>query len=171
MYTMVSSATILPFSSWIFLCSTGSLVRSAVSISSVSMNSNMYLWTASSCPTPRSSCPFRLQSRMRMSLPITKIMFGVTSMTTLDMDSACASAYGMHMDSSALPWKTATAFSRQVEYPHAPQFSSSSGEYFPGDLRILRICSSDGMISDRLWSPNSFASSSVLMSGRSLAAL
>ena len=54
---------------------------------------------------------------------------------------------GRHMASSAMPLCTAIALARHVEYPQAPQLSSSSGKNLLVCARMSRISSSLGAAS------------------------
>ena len=110
-----------------------------------SINSYRYISSASALVLPKYFSPTAEYSITFISLSTISTIFGEVSITRLAKDSDLACINGMHMFSSAFFWNTAMAFSRQVGYPQAPQFNSSSGRFFPVSLRIARISSSVGI--------------------------
>ncbi len=68
--------------------------------------------------------------------------FGLVSIIRSVRCSASLRMYGTHICASAILRTTATACSRQVLYPQAPQFNWSSGACLPVRSKTRRICSS-----------------------------
>ena len=123
-----------------------------------STRSKMFVSRIRTTPSPRTSDAERIFMMRRAAALIcctsrfsfsTIRPFGVLFTMQSEKLSALSFRYGRHMEISALPWKMAIAFSRQVSYPHEPQFNSSSGRVLPMRFRISLISYSAGGTSFR----------------------